>query len=181
MKFTRNILTTLTILTFVFCLNLTADAQKRRTTKRTASAAKTTTAANNAANIAEIKASAAKVSTQVKNVTKFIYLLGGIASGIEEIDKEAKTRKVSQNALNINDKNKRKVIQSLKDLRAGLAALEAEFRTKPALRLYNFNIQGISDMSGQAEDLAASGQFTESGKMLISIVEKLSDTLVSLP
>jgi len=182
MKFTRNILTALTVLTFVFCLNLTADAQKRRRTptKRTATAARTT-AANNAANIAEIKASAAKVSTQVKNVTKFIYLLGGIASGIEDIDKEAKTRKVSQNALNINDTNKRKVIQSLKDLRAGLAALEAEFRTKPALRLYNFNIQGISDMSGQAEDLATAGQFTESGKMLIKIVERLSDTLVSLP
>ncbi|MGI8883481.1 MAG: hypothetical protein ACR2IA_04460 [Pyrinomonadaceae bacterium] len=182
MKFTRNILTALTILTFVFCLNLTADAQKRRTpTKRTATAARTTTTANNAANIVEIKASAAKVSTQIKNVTKFIYLLGGIARGIEDIDKEAKTRKVSQNALNLNDKNKQNVIESLRNLRAGLAALEAEFRTKPALRLYNFNIQGISDMSGQAEDLATTGQFTESGKMLISIVEKLSDTLVSLP
>lgn len=180
MKFTRNLLTPLTILIFVFCLNLSANAQKRKPSKRASAAGKTTTTGS-ASNVAEIKASAAKVSTQIKNVTKFIYLLGGIARGIEDIDKEAKTRRVSQNALNINDANKQKVIQSLRDLRAGLAALEAEFKTKPALRLYNFNIQGISDMSGQAEDLAAAGQFVESGKMLISIVEKLSDTLVSLP
>nr|MBA2736425.1 hypothetical protein [Pyrinomonadaceae bacterium] len=167
MKINRNILTALTVLTFVFCLNLTATAQKRRTaTKRTATAAKNTaTATTNA----EIKAGAGKVSTQIKNVTRFIYLLGGIARGIEDIDKEAKTRRISQTALTLNDTNKKNVIQSLKNLRAGLAALEAEFRTKPALRLYNFHIQGISDMSGQAEDLAAAGQFTESGKMLISI------------
>ena len=180
MKFIRNILTALTVLTFVFCLNLEAHAQKRRTaTKRTTTAAKNTATAP--ANAAEIKASAGKVSSQIKNVTRFIYLLGGIARGIEDIDKEAKTRKISQTALNLNDTNKKNVIQSLKNLRAGLAALEAEFRTKPALRLYNFHIQGISDMGGQAEDLAMTGQFTESGKMLISIVEKLSDTLVSLP
>ncbi len=180
MKINRNILTALTVLTFVFCLNLTATAQKRRTaTKRTATAAKNTATATT--NAAEIKAGAGKVSTQIKNVTRFIYLLGGIARGIEDIDKEAKTRRISQTALTLNDTNKKNVIQSLKNLRAGLAALEAEFRTKPALRLYNFHIQGISDMSGQAEDLAAAGQFTESGKMLISIIEKLSDTLVSLP
>ncbi|HEY0659348.1 MAG TPA: hypothetical protein VGD05_12775 [Pyrinomonadaceae bacterium] len=179
MKFTRNILTTAIVLAFVFCLNLTANAQRRRTpAKRTTT---TTVARNTTMNVAEIKASAAKVSTQIKNVTRFIYLLGGIARGIEDIDKEAKTRRVSQTALSLNDTNKKNVIQSLKNLRAGLAALEAEFRTKPALRLYNFHIQGISDMSGQAEDLAAAGEFTESGKMLLTIVEKLSDTLVSLP
>jgi hypothetical protein len=33
----------------------------------------------------------------------------------------------------------------------------------------------------QAENLASGGQFTDSGKMLLAIVEKLSDTLVALP
>jgi len=180
MKFTKNILTVLTVLAFVFCLTSAANAQKRKKpAKRTTTAAKNTATA--AANAAEIKASAGKVSTQIKNVTKFIYLLGGIARTIEDIDRDAKTKRISQAALNLNETNKKAVIQSLRNLRAGLAALETEFRAKPALRLYNFNIQGISDMSGQAEDLATAGQFTESGKMLLSIVEKLSDTLVSLP
>lgn len=166
---------------FVFCLNLEAQAQKRKTVRKRTSTAAKTAAATAAANAAEIKSSAEKVSNQIKNVSKFVYLLGGIAKSIEDIDRDAKTKRVSQSALNLNDTNKRTVISSLKNLTAGLADLESEFRAKPALRNYNFPIQGISDMSMQAESLASGGQFTESGKMLLSIVEKLSDTLVGLP
>ena len=166
---------------FVFCLNLEAQAQKRKPVRKRATTTAKTAAATAAANAAEVRSSAEKVSVQIKNVTKFVYLLGGIAKNIEDIDRDAKARKLSQTALNLNDTNKKAVLQSLRNLTAGLAALETEFRAKPALRNYNFPIQGISDMSLQAESLASDGQFTESGKMLLSIVEKLSDTLVGLP
>ena len=46
-----------------------------------------------------------------------------------------------------------------------MIALEVDFRTKPQLQKYLINIQGISDMSGRAEDLANGGEFVESGKM----------------
>jgi hypothetical protein len=36
-------------------------------------------------------------------------------------------------------------------------------------------------MSGEAEDQAAAGQLTNSGKTLLLVVEKLSDTLAALP
>jgi hypothetical protein len=184
MKNTKKLLMMFAALSaFVFCLTLDAQAQKRRTTRKRATA--TTKAANTAAlaaaNAAEIRSNAEKVSIQIKNVTKFVYLLGGIAKNIEDIDRDAKTKRLSQAALNINDTNKKAVLQSLRNLTAGLGALESEFRAKPALRNYNFHIQGISDMSLQAESLADRGQFTDSGKMLLSIVEKLSDTLVALP
>ena len=55
------------------------------------------------------------------------------------------------------------VVTTIKNLRAGFAALEIEFRTKPALKPYLFQIQGISDMTGVAEDQASAGQLTESG------------------
>lgn len=185
MKFLKNTLTLFAVATFVFFLSSAADAQKRRAPKKrtTSSAARTAnaSAAASAAKTAEIKSNAKKVSDQLKNVTKFTYLLGGIASGIEQIDKESKTKKISQSALSLNDDNKKKVIQSIRGLRAGLAALEAEFKTNSALQLYNFQIQGVTDMTGRAEDLALSGQFVESGKVLLIVVEKLSDTLVSLP
>ena len=186
MKFIKNTSTLFAVVTFVFFLSSTADAQKRRTPRKrtTSSAARTanTSAATaNAAKTAEIKNNARKVSDQLKNVTKFTYLLGGIAGGIEQIDKESKTKKISQSALSLNDANKKKVIQSIRDLRAGIAALEAEFKTNSALQLYNFQIQGVTDMTGRAEDLALSGQFVESGRVLLIVVEKLSDTLVSLP
>ncbi len=158
------------LMLLIFGAASSADAQRRKPGGKRAAAAKP------AANSSEIKASAEKVSTQLKNLTKFIYLLGGIARNIEDNDKNSRGRKISQ-----NEENKQKVIGAIRNFRAGLAALETEFRVKPALKLYNFQIQGISDLTGQAEDLAVSGNFTESGKVLLSVVEKLSDTLVSLP
>lgn len=184
MKINKYLFVTLVFAAFIFGLSLEANAQKRRATRKRPTATRTaavTTAAATAASAAEVKASARKVSDQLKNVTRFVYLLGGIARNIEDIDRDAKTRRLSTAALNANETNKKAVIQGIANFRAGLAALETEFRSKPALKLYNFQIQGISDLCAQAEGLAAGGQFTESGKVFLSIVEKLSDTLVSLP
>lgn len=112
------------------------------------------------------------------NVTKFLYLLGGIAKGIEDIDKDTKANRA---ALDKNTTNKNAVIQTIRNLRAGLAALEVDFRTKPLLRKYLLKIDGITALSAQAEDLAVAGRFSESGRPLVMIVEKLSDTLVAMP
>ena len=167
------------IVVCLLCLTFSATAQKRKTTtkktKRTVAAMTAPVAPT------EIKFGAEKVSTQIKNVSKFIYNLGGIARVIEDLDKEIAARKASRNAPELNARIKQDVITSIKNLRAGLVALEIEFRTKPALKPYLFQIQGLSDMSGRAEDQANDGQFTESGKTLLMVIEKLSDTLAALP
>lgn len=168
------------ILACLLALTFSAAAQKRRTSSR-----KTSSKAANAATTppasGEIKAGAEKVSIQIKNVSKFIYILGGVAQGIEDIDKDVKAGKVSRTTADQNAKNKQAVISTIANLRAGLAALETEFRSNPALRNYNFQIQGISDLTATAEDQATAGQLRESGKTLLLVIEKLSDTLVSLP
>lgn len=180
---TKNMKINLIKLTAIFaCLTflaISADAQKRRTpTRKTRTAASTAAAATNSF---EIKAGAAKVSTQIKNVSKFIFVLGDVARVIEDLDREINAGKASRRAVDLNAKNKESVNTTMRNLRAGLAALEVEFRTKPALKAYLFQIQGIADMSGVAEDQAAAGQLTESGKTLLMVVEKLSDALAALP
>ena len=180
MKNNKNITKFAVILACLFCLTFSANAQKRRTTSRRAKTTTTQPTSTPMAN-SEIKAGAEKVSTQIKNVSKFIYVLGGVARGIEDIDKEAKTGKVSRDVLDKNAQFKKNVLQSIRNLRAGLAALEVEFRTNPSLKNYLFQINGITDMSGTAEDQATAGQFTESGKTLLLVIEKLSDTLAALP
>ncbi|MCA1625642.1 MAG: hypothetical protein LC768_03045 [Acidobacteria bacterium] len=179
MKTNKNLLTFATILACIFGLTFTANAQKRKAPRKKIRTA--TVAATTAATSSEIKAGAGKVSVQIKNVSKFIYNLGGVARVIEDLDREIASGKASRNAPDLNAKNKQAVVSSIKGIRAGLAALEIEFRTKPALRNYLFQIQGISDMSGRAEDQASAGQLTESGKTLLLVVEKLSDTLAALP
>lgn len=166
----------LKITIFAICIlgfTFSADAQRRRTTAKPKAA---TTASTT-----DVKAGAEKVSIQIKNATKFLYLLGSVANGIETIDSDTRAGKVSREIQDKNARFKKDVLQSLRNLRAGLIALEVEFRTKPALQKYLINIQGVSDMSGRAEDLANGGQFVDSGKELLVVVEKLSDTLVALP
>ena len=162
----------------LLCLTFSANAQKRKPTSKKP---KPVAVSTNTFAAAEIKAGAEKVSIQIKNVSKFIYNLGGVARIIEDLDKEIAAGKASRNAPDLNARNKQAVLSTITNLRAGLAALEIEFRTKPALRNYLFQIQGISDMSGMAEDQAAGGQFTQSGKTLLLVIEKLADTLAALP
>jgi hypothetical protein len=168
------------VLVCLLGLSLSVAAQRRKPARKT-TPKETTTSVSTPTNMLEIKSGAEKVAIQIKNVTKFIYVLGGVAKGIEDIDKEARTGKVSQAIVNKNTQYKQNVIQSIRNLRAGLAALEVEFRTKPTLKAYLASIQGITDLSGNAEDQAVGGQFSESGRTLLAVVEKLSDTLVALP
>lgn len=171
------------VLAIVLCLvsfAMTTNAQKKKTTRKT-TAPKTTPASTASANAAELKIAAEKVSTQIKNVSKFVYLLGGIARSLEDADKEAKAKRLPPNAPDPNARNKQALIQSIQNLRAGLVALENEFNTKPALRLYSVRFSGISNMVMQSESQAAGGQFTESGKTLLLVIERLSDALAALP
>ena len=184
MKNSKNVQRVTLLCLCLLLLSLTAAAQKRRAPRRTtpkpAPTAATTTAA---ANAAEIRATSNKVSIQIMNVTKFIYTLGGIARSIEDTDKEVVAirqarRTVDKKLQTVVDKNaqyKQAIIQSIRNLRAGLAALETEFNAKPALRPYVFQIQGT------AEDQANGGQLSESGKTLLLVVEKLSNTLAAMP
>ncbi len=170
---------TFLVLAVVLGFAASADAQKKRPVRKTTT--KTTPTTTTTTSPLEVRQGADKVSIQIKNVTKFIYVLGGVARGIEDADKDAKAGKLSKPVIDKNNAFKQGVINSIRNLKAGLAALEVEFKTKPALKNYIFQLQGITELSSQSEDLATAGRFTDSGRVLLTVVEKLSDTLVALP
>ena len=95
----------LAILLCLTSFSVAANAQKKTTPKKPTTK-KTTAVVVPVSAAAEVRSGAEKVSIQVKNVSKFVYLLGGIARTIEDLDKEAKTRKISQSSLEANNKNK---------------------------------------------------------------------------
>lgn len=147
---------------------------KKTTTKPAAKTAPKTVAAPSSI----VSASSQKVSNQITNVTRFLFLLGGIAKGIEDLDKDNKANKQARDA---NEENKKNVQQTIRNLRAGLLALETEFQTTPALRPYLMKIQGISKLASQSESLAMANRFMDSGKPLVIVVEQLADTLAEMP
>jgi len=158
----------------IACLTGHAEAQKRRAPTSKSSAT------IESSNTVELRQGAEKVSTQLINVAKFIYVLGGVAREIEQIDQKAKKGELSRAMIDKNEEFKQKVIQSIRDLRVGLASLEAEFRSNQNLGLYSTSLLGITEDCNLAEEQAISGNFVQSGRTLLTVIEKLTNTLVAL-
>jgi len=158
-------------------LPVTTLSQTR--TRRSTPQKRTTTTTSTAAQAAEIRmAGATKVADQVKILTRFLYLLGGVAKGIEQIDEAAKKNEASPTALQQNETNKTTVKTSLRNVREGLDALEIYFRSTPGLQSYYLRLAGSASGAADAEAQAAMGQFDQSGRTLLSVVNRLTDVLL---
>ena len=153
-------------------------AQKKTTKKTTA---KKPAASQTIVPPLDIRAAREKVTIQADNVNQFVDVLGPIAQGIEDLEASAKTRPLPPKTAEKNNANKQKVIEAIRNLRAGLLVLETEFRTKPLLQKYLPSIDGITDLSAESEDSAIAGKFVASKEPLRDVAKKLADTLAVLP
>ncbi len=129
----------------------------------------------------DVRAAREKVEIQADNLDRFVDVLGPIAQGIEDVEASAKTKPLPPKTAERNRANKQKVIEAIRNLRAGLLVLETEFRTKPVLQKYLPTINGITDLSAESEDSAIAGRFVASKDPLRDIAKKLADTLAVLP
>lgn len=131
--------------------------------------------------IAETKTTGAtKVADQIKNLTRFVYLLGGVAKGIEQVDEAARKNEASPTALQQNEQNKATVKTSLRNVREGLDQLEIYFRGTPGLLDYYLKLAGSASGAATAEDQAAAGHFDQAGRTLLGVVNRLTDVLLEM-
>jgi hypothetical protein len=157
-------------------LPATALAQTRSRKTSQASTNKTASLA-----VAQARAEgASRVATQIKNLTRFVYLLGGVAKGIEAADEAAKKGEASPTALAKNQENKTTVKTSLQNVREGLDQLEIYFRSTPGLEGYYLKLAGSASGAATAEDLAAAGRFDQSGRTLLGVINRLTDVLLAM-
>lgn len=159
-------------------LAVVTNAQTRRPARRPAPRPKATPSSF-AINL-EMNQAKEKVSNQVANVKRFTDILGPIAASIEATDAEARNRRLTKALADKNTANKDNVKQALKNLRAGLVNLETDFRTKPTLRKFLPKLDGIAMLSADAEDLAYAGKFADSRRPLLTVLQKLADTLAAM-
>jgi len=162
----------------ITALCTTADAQKRSRSapRRSASAA---TATEKSA--VEIKAGRNRVAAQIKTLTQFLYLLGGIAKDIESADKATTGLDASSTtSIEQNRASKTKIRASIRNVREGLDKLETDFRLSPTLRSYYPYISGVAIIGETAENQAAANRFNEAGRSLLKVVERLADGLAAM-
>jgi hypothetical protein len=160
----------------ILFLSTAAFSQTRsRTTKRGTPPPKAPVAAPNSEGRT---AGATKVADQIKNLTRFVYLLGGVAKGIEQVDEAAKKNEASPAALQQNAQNKATVKTSLENVRLGLDQLEIYFRSTPGLEGYYTKLVGSASGAAAAEDQAAAGHVDQAGRTLLGVVNRLTDVLL---
>jgi len=148
--------------------------QTRGRSSRQRPAPKPTTSAVSAARTA----GATRVADQIKLMTKFIYLLGGVTSGIAAVDEAARRNEASPQVLQQNQGNKAQVKRSIQDFREGLDKLETDFRATPDLQPYYIKLAGSASGAATAEEQAAANQFDAAGRTLLTVINRLTDVLV---
>jgi hypothetical protein len=128
----------------------------------------------------ERNAASARIAAQIKSLSQYLYILGGVVKGIEAADKAAQGQDVPPDALAQTNRSKASVKDSIRNVRAGLAQLETDLSGKAALRPYSHRFLGLADLAGTAEQQAEAGQFDQAGRTLLRVIDKLSDGLAAM-
>ena len=162
-------------LVFAFFLPLTAMSQTRKRTSRRAPAATSKPQTS-----AAVHDGAAEVANQIKTLTRFIYVLGGVAKGIEQTESAVRRNEASPAIAAQLQKDKGTVKASLQSVREGLDKLEIRFRSTPELNRYYTLLVGSAAGAANAEDQAAAGHLDQAGRSLLGVVNRLTDVLLEM-
>ena len=165
----------ITLLTTLLLAPSSAFGQTRGRTSKP----KPPTAAQQTLHVAQVRTQGAqRVAEQVKNVARFTYLLGGIASTIAAVDEAAKKNEVSAAGQQQNEQRKATVKTSFRGFREGLDKLEIDFRNTPELQPYYIKLAGVAAGAATAEEQANANQFDAAGRTLLNVINRLADVLV---
>jgi hypothetical protein len=157
---------------FVIPSSVLGQTRRRSTPRPT-----TTTAATQ--RVAQVRTQGAtRVAEQIKLLTRFTYLLGGINSGIAAADEEIRRNQASPAVIQGNQQNKARVKSSIQGFREGLDKLEIDFRATPELQPYYIKLAGSAAGAATAEQQAGANQFDAAGRSLLNVINRLTDVLV---
>jgi len=157
----------------------TSTAQTRRSSSQKRPSSSTTFAEKQQA---EIRAGRQQIAGEVKILSQFLFLFGGIAKGIETAEQVNRNRDQSSVGMPPRqiEQTKIKFKDSIRNVRIGVEQLESSFRLNPVLQTYYTNLSGVGKLAQTAETQAAGNNFDQSARSLIAVVNKLVDALIAL-
>jgi len=171
--------TTLLTLPLLALLLLSPSTAFSQTRNRSTSRQKPTSTAAANQRLEQVRTQGAtRVADQIKFLTRFIYLLGGVSSGIAAVDEAARRNEASPTVVQQNQQSKTQVRNSIQGFRETLDKLEIDFRATPELQPYYIKLAGVASGAATAEDLAAKNQFDAAGRQLLNVINRLTDVLL---
>ena len=166
---------TITLFATLILIPSSAFAQ----TRNRSSAKPKTTTTTATQRVAQIRTQGAtRVADQIKFLTRFIYLLGGVTSGIASVDEAARRNEASPELVQKNQQSKAQVKASIQGFREALDKLEIDFRAAPELQPFYIKLAGVASGAATAEEQAAANQFDASGRTLLNVIGRLTDVLL---
>ena len=123
-------------------------------------------------------AGATRVADQIKAMSLYVYLLGGVNSGIAALDDAARRNDASPQLLQKNQESKVAVKNSIQNFREQRDKLETDFRATPELQPYYIKLAGSAAGAATAEEQAAANNFNGAGRTLVSVINRLTDVLL---
>jgi hypothetical protein len=159
---------------FVIPSSVLGQTRRRSTPKRPSTS--TAAATQRAAQVRT--QGATRVAEQIKLLTRFTYLLGGINSGIAATDEEIRRNQASPAVVQSNQQSKARVKSSIQGFREGLDKLEIDFRATLELQPYYIKLAGSAAGAATAEQQAGANQFDAAGRSLLNVINRLTDVLV---
>jgi hypothetical protein len=166
------------VLTTIFVIPTSALGQTRRRSTSRPSTSSSKAAAERATQVRT--QGATRVADQIKLLTRFTYLLGGINSGIALVDEDIKRNKATPEQVQTNQQSKARVRSSIQTFREGLDKLEIDFRATPELQPYYIKLAGSAAGAATAEEQAAANQFDAAGRTLLNVINRLTDVLLAM-
>ncbi len=127
-----------------------------------------------------MRAEAAQVAAQIKNVSNFIFVYGKIVSSLEFAEEQAKNDQAPPEIQARNKQSRDTVVVRIRDLRIGLEDMANNFKANPRLQVQYLKLSYASDAALSAERLVAAGRYNEAGKSLVAVVDRLTDAILSM-
>ena len=153
-------------------------AQKKKRTPPKSQRNRTTTPAP--APPADTHKEATEVATTLKALTKFLFLYGKVANGLEVADDQAKRGRLPTNVIEQNVRNKNGVQAGIAGLKEQVDKLGLSLQANPRLQIPYINLAGVTQKIVEAQGLVQNNQFDGAGRSLVTAVERLADILVQV-
>jgi hypothetical protein len=169
----------LPILVLVSCLAPAMVIAQKKPAPKTRKATPAPTPAPTPAGISNLDA-ANKVADQLKLVSRFIFVYGKIANGLELAADQAKRGESSPTITARNEQVKLSTVNNIAALKEGIDKVGTELKANDRLQVQYLKLTSASDAVANAQQLAGAGNFDEAGKALVVAVEKLTETIISL-
>lgn len=172
----RSLLFALILLLVVSPAGLAQKKKRTPTTQRN----RTATPAPAPPPAPDTRKEATEVANTLKALTKFLFLYGKIANGLEVAEDQAKRTRVPANVIEQNVKNKNGVLTGIAGLKEQVDKLGQVLQANPRLQVPYVNLAGVTQKIVEAQGLIQNNQFDEAGRSLVTAVERLTDILLQV-